>query len=158
MEQYQLLVWYCRTRSAIGRCNYFLFEKMDVSETAAVEGNDPLSSINVANVDPPGPKIVAGRSLDRFNMFLSQLYSWLCAQPGIVIGRSSNILVKEVCPPRERRKRAQPSGNGSVEVSNQISNIYHRSTGMNTNSCQLSNATTSIFSIVSGVQSKLSNY
>lgn len=92
---------------------------MDVSETAAVEGNDPLSSINVANVDPPGPKIVAGRSLDRFNIFLSQLYTWLCAQPGIVIGRSSNILVKEVCPPRERRKRVQPSGNGSVEVRSQ---------------------------------------
>lgn len=83
---------------------------------ASVEGHDCLGSLGTITEEPPGPKLVAGKSLQRFELFLAQLYAWLCSQPGIVIGRSSNVMVKEICPPRERRKRPTTPGLDSAEV------------------------------------------
>ncbi|GMH42329.1 hypothetical protein BSKO_10248 [Bryopsis sp. KO-2023] len=96
-----------KTRSKIGRCNYFLFQKMELEEVSAMGGPDPLSMMVEETLEvAPGPGAVAGNSLDRFEQFLSRLYVWLCAQPGVVVGRGPNKKkVKENCPPSEPKKK-----------------------------------------------------
>eukprot|EP00210_Caulerpa_lentillifera_P004182 g3988.t1 len=99
-----------KQRSKIARCNYYLFEKYNGVDrnrckesfiSQIEEQGGLMDSSGGTPLPSPGPELVNGHSLARFEDYLGLLFKWMCNQPNVSIGRGPN---KNKPKPKSKRK------------------------------------------------------